>query len=723
MPWIGMYIAAASAVCSVAMAVDAFKGFRIKRFWFPCKYFSLNAFSLTVLAVAMKLPIDLTSKAFGPIDLVARISSLALMSTAMGNFMTSLGSMENNEVILNIAALGILVITIAVNVCIHDVQIQRSIRQTLVEEVGCIVLMLLMLVTLCSLAIMLPSAKRYIDLKYNEMHKRVLNRQDEWGKYTTEKLRIVMKRYWIMAATSNPKFLVARSVISGASGFICTLIALIMIESYIRTGEIAPPDCTGYDYSWFKPVVTSNYSWSLIWIVYIQTIGVALGSIAALFRWSLAARFKSSEIGRQSFRDEFKIESYWTSRLVEWRQSPLPLQIRHHKCLNHVKKLLLNFCIKLQILFVLTNKLLLFISALCARGLLVCFRSIKNLKRSHSINHVSGLESRDAEEDFSQYVLLLEGERQLPQKTLNNICKEMDRLIKDGEKKQPKNLIGLLHKSVNFDGVREFDSKEVPSLYSQEPPNCWSLPVVTLTAIAVALPNTTKANQLLCSINEGLSLVKHVEQVLDTNAKLESIRNAAYKVREELRQYRKWQGMYIQSSSLKGKSYKETLQNISNVAEKKVKDFTAEINDFVMQNPFNWPIEVIAAHSMYRITQTIMLAHKDDQQQTDEELFERISIMISDILAACLTNLAHAITLKCQRNSIKERQDNVREAVVLLGESQEILEFLQQRRLPRMDPSKAANIDEWKAFLQQANENLTAAKNRVSIPTRSMSLK
>ncbi|KAK4437249.1 hypothetical protein Salat_0058800 [Sesamum alatum] len=62
MPWIGMYIAAASALCSVAMILDAFNGFRSKKFWLPSKYFSLNAFSLTVLAVAMKLPVDLPVK-------------------------------------------------------------------------------------------------------------------------------------------------------------------------------------------------------------------------------------------------------------------------------------------------------------------------------------------------------------------------------------------------------------------------------------------------------------------------------------------------------------------------------------------------------------------------------------------------------------------------------------------------------------------------------------
>ncbi|XP_022865155.1 uncharacterized protein LOC111385023 isoform X2 [Olea europaea var. sylvestris] len=37
MPWIGMYIAAASVLCSLAMAADAFHGFQSKRLWFPCK--------------------------------------------------------------------------------------------------------------------------------------------------------------------------------------------------------------------------------------------------------------------------------------------------------------------------------------------------------------------------------------------------------------------------------------------------------------------------------------------------------------------------------------------------------------------------------------------------------------------------------------------------------------------------------------------------------------
>ncbi|KAI8531060.1 hypothetical protein RHMOL_Rhmol11G0108100 [Rhododendron molle] len=61
MPWIGVYIAAASLVCSVAMAGDVINGIRQKKLWFPCKFFTMSAASLTVLAVATKLPVDLTT--------------------------------------------------------------------------------------------------------------------------------------------------------------------------------------------------------------------------------------------------------------------------------------------------------------------------------------------------------------------------------------------------------------------------------------------------------------------------------------------------------------------------------------------------------------------------------------------------------------------------------------------------------------------------------------
>ncbi|KAK4389474.1 hypothetical protein Sango_2284400 [Sesamum angolense] len=53
MPWIGLYVVAASAACAIAMALDAFHGFRYRKFWFPCKFFALNATTLTLIGVAV----------------------------------------------------------------------------------------------------------------------------------------------------------------------------------------------------------------------------------------------------------------------------------------------------------------------------------------------------------------------------------------------------------------------------------------------------------------------------------------------------------------------------------------------------------------------------------------------------------------------------------------------------------------------------------------------
>ncbi|KAL0318476.1 UNVERIFIED_CONTAM: hypothetical protein Sangu_2003800 [Sesamum angustifolium] len=176
MPWIGMYIAAASALCSLAMAVDAFNGFRTKKFWFPCKYFSLNAASLTLLGVAMKLTVDLTSSMMGLNDKIATVSSLVLISTAMCNFVTSLACMDNNECLLNLTALGILVFTIAGNVCIHNQQTSDVLdgQVVLAEEMATTIFMLLLFAILCSWSVAVPTARRYIESKY-------LHAQDRFG--------------------------------------------------------------------------------------------------------------------------------------------------------------------------------------------------------------------------------------------------------------------------------------------------------------------------------------------------------------------------------------------------------------------------------------------------------------------------------------------------------------------------------------------------------------
>ncbi|KAL7138972.1 hypothetical protein ABFS83_09G019200 [Erythranthe nasuta] len=704
MPWIGLYVAAASGVCALSMSADAFAGFRSRRFWFPCKYFSLNAFTLTVLAVAMKLPVDLTSMTIGFKDNTARVSSLVLMSTAIANFTTSFGSMKNNDIVLNLAALGILVITVSTNVCIHVIQIKDPYIDNIklggfYLEIVSTVVMLLLLLMLCFLSVMIPSAKRSIQSSYHDMHVKISNdnnRLVEWGNFSVDEVRVAVTRYWVMAETGSSQFVIARSVACVASGSLCLFMGLTLSWVLFKEQHQLLPISQDRIYS--------NYKWSINCILAVQLVGVALGSIAPATRWFVAARFKSSGIGRKSFKNEFKVETYWTQKLVYWQERPLPLQIRSNvlrKLVHDAKRLLLNVCIGVQIVNVLFSKLVLLVSAAFLKGFLFCFHQIKTARRACCYN---SKESRtETELDYSGYVLLLEGESGLPQKMLKNICNEADKLIQRGRKKQPKNLKQLVMKSENFNGVREFDSNEVP-YYSQEPPNCWSLPVVTLTSVAVSLSNIAddhKLNQLLNAVSEGLYFVKLIEKSLDKNGDLTIIRHAAEVVWVGVELSKKWLDIDLQNASLGSGSHTEALQNLSGVAQKIVTDFMTRTElDPLMKNPLNWPAKVIAARSMYRITQTIMRAHKDDHSLTNEELFERLSVMISDIFAACLTNLVSVIILKCHSNAIEEREESVGQAAILLGESEEVLEIIQKIDLPNLDPKKAANIEEWRAFME-----------------------
>ncbi|PPS15123.1 hypothetical protein GOBAR_AA05446 [Gossypium barbadense] len=96
--------------------------------------------------------------------------------------------------------------------------------------------------------------------------------------------------------------------------------------------------------------------------------------------------------------------------------------------------------------------------------------------------------------------------------------------------------------------------------------------------------------------------------------------------------YHRWQNVDLLKLSLQGKSTKEILENNANMC--------------LMDSPSKWPIKVLAANSMYRISQSLLLDYKDKNYETSERLFEVIRVMVSDILAACLTNLQCFISIK-----------------------------------------------------------------------------
>ncbi|CBI31915.3 unnamed protein product, partial [Vitis vinifera] len=643
MPWIGIYVAAASLVCSLAMGADAFLALRHKKFWFPCKFFSLNATSLTIIAVATKLSVDLNTSMPRCQDQLSKLSSTVMMCTVMGNFMPSIGTMENKEVFSNVIALGILVITLMVNVCI---QMGTGVIYVYWKEHAVVMFIMLVLLLILSFsALTVPTTKHYFELKYRKKYEiAVKESSNETDIPVFKKLREDLMKYWIMAHSSCPQFVIGRSVTCTASGALCLLSAAILVEAWIRS-YLMPWSfkfCSG----------ESDYKWSVTLILISQTVAVGVGTIGPAFRWFVAILLRCPKKGGKSFKDEFKVEKYWVQRLVEWRGCPigLPIHGRHCRKLAHdTRNLLADLCIRIQTGIVLVSKA-------------VRLSLQPNLKP-----------------DLSRFVLYLEGEENLVDLMAKSNCNATDCWIR-------------------FKGLETFDSDKVPSLDYKKVPNCWALPVVILTTIAVSLPNIDKSSikRLMRGVNEGLRYVRLIDQNLDDKEKLINIRKAADTVWLEVDLYHKWLGVDIRKMALQAKGPKEVVEELADIAKNRIMEYSQKTTAGCLnETPSKLPMKVLAANSMYRIAQTILLNDKWINEQMSVKLFEELSVGISDILAACLTNIPRVIHMECISSIIEERAVRVGHAIFTLGLTEKILKLLDQKALPCLVTNKMTCVDDW----------------------------
>ncbi|PHU16261.1 hypothetical protein BC332_17466 [Capsicum chinense] len=688
MPTIGVYVAAASLLCTLAMLADAFQAFRLKRLWFPCKFFALNAASLTVLAVAMKLPVDISEPMPGHTDQLSKLASTVFICVVIGNFMPSIGAMSNKEILSNVVALDILVITIIVNLCI---EIYTDLIFNLKAEfIATIFLMFLLILVLSFSSLSLATTKKILELNYKEAYQTTM-RDDAlaFGKLSIDRLKDTVERCWMMVETSNPQFVMARSVTFSTSGTICVLASLIFMEALIRIYN-SPP---------YFPN-SSTYKWSTGLILIVQSIGVVVGTVAPALRWFIFISFKrSNKIGNDNANCS-RVEYYWIRKLVEWKERPLSLNIRgtkFRKYLQGTRNLILAFCIRTQILIVSTSKFVRFVSVVSFNLMFLCQLKGPNYHQSDPEHR------RDFE--FHRYVLLLEGEEELPERIFKNISGTANRLVDTGRKRQPKHLVNLLRKSSSFSGVADIYYDQVPPLHSVEPSNCWTISLVTLTSIVVALPKVRDQMdyQLIRSVHEGLAFASFVEETMYSEGDLTNIRNAAHLVWEELEIHQKWLDEDLQKPTLEGKTSRETLEMLTGIASKKVVDFKQTTDGGMLDNPLNWPVRIIAANSMYKIGKAILLNSEGHNDLVDEKLFERLSIIIADILSACFTNLPRAITMACNSGVIEEREKSVHRAALLVGKTEDILNVIQHHELPNINSDQSAYIDQWKLTLQPTN--------------------
>ncbi|GJR72126.1 hypothetical protein Tco_0084491 [Tanacetum coccineum] len=571
-------------------------------------------------------------------------------------------------------AWSILLITITVNV---SIQIFAGMLDPTFYS---LLLLLFSILWVFSIAFTVPASRRILEDRYKELHGLASNPQEI--KFSYEDLKHNVKKYWMMAETGNPQFAIACSEVASACGFICSLLFVSSLERL---------------FSIKYPTQDSDYNWSLKIIVRIQLIGVIIGSIAPAFRCFAAINcFELSKKWSVSHLNIFKVEEHWTQMLQFWKGSHVSSHIpgRHCKIVFHISKnFILNICIARQIIFVVICKSI----CLVPRSFLILVSYCWYFRNHKTEENVSNSNVRSERKEYAKYVLQIEDDAKLSERISRNALKSINQLLSKSEKNEPGNLIKLLKKSTGFKGVLEFDNDQVPPLHSEETKNSWSLVVVTLTAIVVALPNTANdhGEGLIASMREGLHIVRNIEECLNADSDMVKTRRAARRVWTQVEVYRKWLQIDLQKKARDGKTSKEILEWLRDEAVKIVIQFKS-CKRRTMDDSH---CKFIVASSMYRVSQTILIHCSElENWPLDGQLFEWISNMIADILCACFTNLPCVIKTMCHHDAIEKREDSVRSATQLLGRSRKILEILNTRQLPNIDVDSMADIGKWHAL-------------------------
>ncbi|GJT72235.1 hypothetical protein Tco_1031521 [Tanacetum coccineum] len=711
MLWIGIYIAIASLVCTLAMAADLLHGLRNKKLWFPCKFFTLNAASITVITVAMKLSVDLTSEMPSYMNQAAKIGSLAFMCTIMVNLMPSLASMDNKTLLANVTGLSILVITVIVNIFIQintgiidhfSIIIYTKLNNydyVMVAYIYLAMMLLLLIITISS-SLTIPTSKEILEFKYQGTNKTSSTDQQQTQMSKVEKLRQQIRRVWVMAETGSPQFVMASSPLSTASGVICVLVLIVQTFSMFEI-LYAYRDALKYAVVY---ETQSVYKWSIIFILLTQYIGVVVGTIAPVFRCFSVLRFKLVTKWDRNHFMAFKVEKYWTQKLYEWKQNHIPFLLgsrRSRTVLYNLKNVALSLCIVFQMVLVVLCKVIRLIPIVVLKLVVYSLYGLKSLKVKLFTPPIDS--TGEIIEDLSKYVLQVNDEMELAERTLKGISNSTNSFIIKAEKEQNSGLLELLEKSTGFDGVEKFDTDQIQLRYSVELVNSWSLPIVTLACIAVALPRIPKdrVKHLVKSVAEGLSYTHLVEESLNISSEYVNTRKATITLWHEVENNCKWLKISLSENAFEGMTATEILNWFADKAEEIVIQINTHSNGIMMEN--NIPKELIAANSMYRIARTIL--HRD-QSSTEplskKQLFALLNGMIADILSACFTNIPQVITMKCHESVIEKREASVKAAAKLLGKTTKIIERLATVELPNMDDDKMAYIDEWRLHFSRS---------------------
>ncbi|XP_047329245.1 uncharacterized protein LOC124932632 [Impatiens glandulifera] len=713
MLWVGLYIAGASLVCMIAFLFDLFNGFRTKKLWFPCKFFALNAAISSLLAIATKIPSDLTTPMTSLIEQFMKVFGTTLMSISLANFMPSLASMSDSELSSNLMALALLIVPLISNICIQFKTgvIEKYLIPLHVVILSCIFLQFSLLI---STAIASPTMKIQLDSAYK---KKATSTAKDSESISNDK-ELIMK-HWVMSQTSNPQFGIARSVICTTSGAICLLILLLLALNILPI-VIDPENSDLYHVFDFKEIIhpKSNYKWSVFFIVAAQTAAILFGSISPICRWLTVVWFKFAGWPKSSFRDLWTVEEYWTERLREMKHSRSRLNCRLLKLKKwNGRALFLNICITFQIFTIISCKFLSFISLVIFLPFLYFYKLvillIISMKKKNTAN--------TKKERSSEWEIKLEKEPEFPKHTIEKFVSIADGYIKKGKKKtNSMKLIKLLNKA---NGIEKFNLNLIESLtritIDGIPNNrngSWTMMVVTLSTIAVACSRECDGEFVLM-VSNILPYVIYVDETVGVGSKVDNIRtdlvDVAMVVWFDVHFFRKWLKddtklpIVQTTTTTENNSLKEKLTILRDSSTNYIKNTTTTTtktgDDKLRVTAAKWmnkTVEIVLEHVMI------------------DDLSDKIAGMVADILAACLVNLSKAITIKISDTPIEKREEVVKQAACIFGETEKVREFAEKRLSSiisaAQDHKAYAEASWWKVVIKDYTKTAGSKASHVS---------
>ncbi|KAL5718806.1 hypothetical protein ACHQM5_011672 [Ranunculus cassubicifolius] len=272
-PVIGLYIAAASAVCALLMLYDiVVYGFIKRQRWLPCKWFKLNSVTLSLIGIVVKLTVDLTTSMPSALDQLSKLAGTTSLCIYMCYIYPSISDMKDST---NMFALSILVITVCVNMCI---QLSTGVIVLFMpEHIVVMCIMLLLLAILWRLVFLAKNERR--DSVATGKSKFMSGKFEAWTWLPNSFLQR-LKDCYLSNYKVNPQFRACQRVDYSTVGDLSLISLAILIQAAIRSIILKKENlCKGE---------SSDYQWSMAMIVVTQFVFIIIGSFASYFRrWTM----------------------------------------------------------------------------------------------------------------------------------------------------------------------------------------------------------------------------------------------------------------------------------------------------------------------------------------------------------------------------------------------------------------------------------------------------